>query len=264
MWDTDSDVVALALERRAYLERLAGGPARQRELVDELGDSRSTVHRVTGRLREAGLAEKTNGAFVATRTGELLARLVGDAERAAATMREGATLLDALPADAPLDPAFFRAARAVPASPPLESSADRAVERVGSCERLRAMVAAEYSRALSRAIHDRIRRDGARVDLLVDAAMARTATQRSPDWVRSGLDSPATTLRVRESLPYSLYVFEGADATVHLVAHGERGEYLGRFETSDPAAVHWARSVVEEYREDAHTVDAAVREPDAK
>lgn len=92
-----------ALARRDYLERLAEAPAWKRTLIDDLGDSRSTVDRAVETLQDVGLVERTEDGFRTTYAGRVLLDTATEASGGAA---DGGAAGESSPATSADGPGF--------------------------------------------------------------------------------------------------------------------------------------------------------------
>jgi predicted transcriptional regulator len=255
-----------ALSRRDYLERLAEAPAWKRDLIDDLGDSRSTVDRAVDTLQDSGLVERTDEGFRTTYAGRVLLDTVREATAIADTAGAATGLLDHLPIDAPRDHRFFDDAT-------VESMADRSpsvvlnriTESLAAADRVRGGAVATNSDEFIDVIRRRTLVEG---DLQVELLLPEsTAAQVAADYtaiIEESLDSDHVTLQVVDDLPFAFYLMTADGATdAQLLAHGPYGNFLGYVENDTPVAVDWLEALFVDHRREARPFRAfAADRPD--
>lgn len=100
---TTDELDAVVTERARCLQSLVDSPRRKRDLVDLLDCSKSTVTRALRDLGDAGLVERRDGQWTATRFGRCVAGTRRSYLDRLSTLSDAESLLDDVPADCPLD-----------------------------------------------------------------------------------------------------------------------------------------------------------------
>ena len=100
--------------RREYLETLTEAPRCKRDLVEELGDSRSTVDRAIDELLEAGFVERPAQRYVPTQSGRAALARYRSFLADAGSIVDAQPVVDAVPPEYDLPSELIADARAVP------------------------------------------------------------------------------------------------------------------------------------------------------
>jgi DNA-binding MarR family transcriptional regulator len=91
----------LVEKRSDFLDVFTEGPRTKRDLVDDLGHSRSTVNRAVRELEVGSLIVRTDGRYAITHRGRHLLQSYRDTLAAFERIEEAEVALAELPADAP-------------------------------------------------------------------------------------------------------------------------------------------------------------------
>ncbi len=256
----------LALSRRAYLERLAEQPAWKRDLIDDLGDSRSTVDRAIAALTDVGLVEERDEGFVTTYAGRVLLDTVTEATAIAETAGAAAELARNLPADAPRDHRFFAGGEVVSTDRlPPAVVIDRITESLAAADRVRGGAVAANSEQFIELLYRRSAvEEDLRVDLLVPASLVPTLVENYPDRLEGSLRSEWLGLHVVDRLPYAFYLMTADGVTTaRLLVHGPHRNLLGYVENDRPDAVEWLEGLFGEFRRESRPLaELAAERPD--
>lgn len=247
---TFDESILIANRRYELLQFLVSNPSRKRDIVDNLDVSRTTVHRAIDELLETGAISKRDGNYITTNAGELLLDTVTATEQIAETVQSSNDLLSYLPDEVPLDPVFFRDAKAVPVQPPsMEANVERAIQRLQEANHLYGLGTADNNSRWVEALYEQSAiAEQTDIDLAVTEPLAEICIERYRGVVGSLIESEYADIRVCDTLPYALWIMEGPDhPTVFLVVHGDRSEYLGHFEATTRAAAAWAKAVFRRY-----------------
>jgi predicted transcriptional regulator len=239
------DALRLVSRRREVLERLRGRPAWKRDLVDDLPYSRSTVDRAIADLSAESLVAKTEEGYVTTLTGRLFLDVVAEASETLAAVRE-AEWLAHLPSDAPVNSDLFADAEVVTGtSPSLAECLDDAVEALRTADRVRGFSVADNDPRWTRTLYERsVEAETLAADVVMTEDMADYVLDAYADWVPNYRRSDALRVRVRETLPFGLYLLDHGDETrVHLFVHDDNAAIIGRVSNDTPAVVSWAESL---------------------
>lgn len=256
----------LALARRTYLERLAEGPAWKRDLIDDLGDSRSTVDRAIETLTDAGLVVERDDGFATTYIGRVLLDTVTEATAIGETAAAATELAANLPADAPRDHRFFAGGEVVSMDrhPPARV-VERITESLAAADRVRGAAIAPNSEQFIEVLYQRtVVEAELRMDLLVPEPLLPTLVERYTDRLTGSLGSERLTFHVIEDLPYAFYLMtSGETTTAQLVVHGPHDNFLGYVENDHETAVEWLEGLYTDYRSQSRPLGAiAADRPD--
>ena len=245
-----ADLLRLLAHRGALLNRIAEGVHDRRDLVDELGVSRSTVNRGIRDLEDAGLVEEGSDGFSVTRYG----RLALEVYRTGEGLETVEPLLERLPADVPLG--TIRNAAVVMAEPPLpQRPIDDIVAMMDGAAEAVALAPAVLP-ALVEATIERVERDDLDATVVVDETVLGGLLSERPDAVSAGAATDGyTLLRTERVVTFGLLVVD--DRVASIGVHDDTGRLLGLLINEDRETVEWARETFEAYREDAEPVRAA-------
>jgi predicted transcriptional regulator len=238
-------MLEVAVQRQDFLGLLAEGPVHKRDLIDELGHSRSTVDRAVDSLTEAGLVERADGGFVATYSGRLLLDQVTETRAVVETVAAAGTTLNHLPTDVPRESRFFADADVVSVENNSPAEVLRGITAVleGS-ERFRgASFVANDDRFID-AIYERtVERTAMEVEFLLTPSLAAWLAANYPERMRPLAKSDHLACHVIESLPQAFYLAEReGETTAYLGVHGDQGNFVGYVENDTAAAVSWVES----------------------
>ena len=248
-------LLSLAQERRPYLRLLSAAPRHKRDVIDDLGDSRSTVDRAIEALHGEGLVTRTDdGAWVTTTKGDVLFETVGETRETVAAVGAASDLLPHLPCAESVPPALFRdAAVEVATGPAPLAVADRVVETVADADSIRGFAVADHDVGVKEILFDATLADESfTFDYVFDASLVETLrTSEEVPW--SGLlDAPNARLTVSERLPFGLMLTEHGDTTrLVVIVYDDQTVVRGQIRTPNPEAVAWGEEVFERYRADA-------------
>ncbi|WP_435333886.1 helix-turn-helix transcriptional regulator [Haloarchaeobius sp. TZWWS8] len=252
------DVLTVVDRRYDYLAELVDVPRHKRDLIQELGDSRSTVDRATDELMAAGLLTRTeDGRFRTTVAGDVLRRTVDEARETASTIVTARDLLEHAPNDVSFPPSLFRGSEVLIASGPAPlEMVDKVTSTLTSADRLRALSVADHD---PRAFYDLYERGVVEGELEVEVvftpAMVERAYDAYPDIMAAAEDSSTVSIYSSESVPFGLYVVEqDGESTAIVTLYDENQLIQGGIRNSGADAVAWASETFESYREEA--VDA--------
>lgn len=244
----ETDALITLVRRAPALAALGDGPLDRRDLEDRLGVSKPTVHRLTRRLGEMGLVERSNGRFVLTGVGRVVAETVTAFTQSVETAHRLAPLLESHD-DPSLDIAAFADATVTTAGPGDPYRPMRRyysfIERTETlCEFDTTLLSPEYVDALTRRIHD-----GMETELVYPPAVATQLLSAHPERMAELAESGYLDLRVHPNLPYGLAIF---DERVAVASYCETTGALRTFiDTNSPAAREWAEGVYATYRAEA-------------
>ncbi len=249
------DVLKTAIERCDYLNHLSGTPARPRDLVDELEDSRATVHRATDELAEQGLIEqRADGSWTITQKGTLVHRTIDDAEAIVDGLERGDALLGDLPETVDVPPAVFSQSRfGIPTPPSPTSPLERTVEKFRRADRIRGVAMGDTVPELAETIHERAAVEGElAVEYVLSTDLFEWYREDSPEKLSTVLSSSSVEVLVHDSVPLGLTVWEiDGEWEMQLITYDDDGTYSGNVLSRHPVAVDWAHETVTKFQEEA-------------
>lgn len=247
-------IIKLTLDRRKYLNYLSENAARPRDLVDELGDSRATVHRATDELAEHGLIDRDGGAWNLTKKGRLVHGSLSNCEEILDGIERGDELLDDLPEEIDVPPAVFSQSRfGIPNPPSPTSPLEESVDRFERADRIRGIALGDTVRELAETVYERGVIEGSvEVEYVLSSELFEWYREDSPEMLSEVFSSPDVELWVHESIPVGLAVWEiDGEWEMQLITYGDDGTYSGNVVSSHPAAVEWAHETITKYQEEA-------------
>lgn len=242
MSDGFPDTLRLVGRRAAYLEHMTGRHCSTRDLVDALGESRSTAGRALRRLEEAGLVERTADGYTTTTVGRLLAEWYRDTVDAGRALLSAGPVLEPLPADSGLGPALLAGAETELADGPTPyQSPDRVERAVEGADRLRVLAP-----TVADPRHLTLYRDavaaGADLELVLAPDLLDGLASQFPGPLADLDRAEGATVATAEVPPFSLVLAESGDAGEVVVLVYTAGMALhGVVHNDSPAAVEWAR-----------------------
>lgn len=251
-------VLETSIERRKYLTYLSETSARPRDLVDELGDSRATVHRATDELEEDGLIEQRgDGSWEITEKGRLVHRTIDDAEEIIDGLDRGSELLDDLPETVAVPPAVFsRCTLGIPSPPSPTSPLKRSLEKFRRADRIRGIALGDTVPELAETVYERGAVEGElEVEYVLSSDLFEWYREDSPDMLSGVLSSSNVEVLVHDAVPIGLTVWEiDGEWEMQLITYDDDGTYSGNVVSEHPVAVDWAHETVTEFQEEARPV----------
>jgi len=249
--NTDSEFVDV-VNRRADLLAALAAPREKRELVAELGLSRSTVDRALRELESMGLVTRWDG-YRLTIPGRLVAELYAEFTDALADVLPATDLLSVLPPDAPLDYAMLDDGTVEPAEPPAWTKPlDGVLTLIGRADRMRVMFPTISRSEFVEAYYEATVDGGLPLDMVVTPELADYLGTAHDERIREMLARDHFGLFVTEHVPYGLGVGRSPDgASTALAVYGSGGEFRGLVRNEGLEAYVWAHEVVTEFRDAA-------------
>ena len=186
----------IALARRQYLDRLADGPTRIRDLVEEVDHSRSTVNRAIRALEDEGLVERGADGYETTYSGRILLDAVDEALAVAGTVEGSNGVLDELPAT-PRNHRFFADAEVVTVDEESPATVLARMIRVAEeADRLRgASIAANDERFVSTVYRRAVVEGTLELSYVVTEAVAGYLASELPERARDETSEPVSEPR---------------------------------------------------------------------
>lgn len=246
---TSEDLLGLAQRRHAYLALLATGPHHKRDIIDTIGDSRSTVDRAIEALDEADLVTRTaDGAWTVTTKGDVLRQTIERSREAADAIETAGDLLEHLPCEEPVPPALFQDAVVERAEGPAPLAiAERVRENMRAADSVRGFAAADHEVGIKRDVYESLSDEGFEFTYVFEASLAErvVATDDSFPELR---DAPNASVSVYDGLPFGLLLADIDDETrMTLIVYDDDGVLCGQITSTDRGAVAWGEEVFERY-----------------
>lgn len=246
-------LLSLVQRRRAYLRELAAGPRHKRDLIDALGDSRSTVDRAVETLQDAGLVTRTDdGAWTATTAGDVLLGAVEETLETVDAVTAATDLLPYLPCEEAVPPALFRdAAVEVATGPTPLAVAENVRETIAGADAVRGFAVADHEVGVKTDFFDAVLGDDPfPFEYVFDADLA-AGLYPGGDVPWSALrDATEADIVVHDDLPFGLMLLDhGAETWLVLIVYDDQRVVRGQIRTPNPTAVAWGEDVFERYRE---------------
>lgn len=251
----NTDLLELLARRGHILHHLDSGPKPKPTLVDALGVSRSTVDRAVRDLETHDLVTRDAGTVTLTTRGGVILDLYRYLSDVIACVDALDEPLDDVPLESRPHYAMFRDATIVTgggAAPhhPISVYEDE----LSNADRVRA-ISMTVIPGLVDHYEDRILDGDLTVEMVVSDAVLSRLVSNHADALEMSIDHDQVSLfQTDTSLPYGVTVLDGASggsAIIHL--YGEGG-IAALVQSSSPAAIAWAESLVSEHRNQATPV----------
>lgn len=246
----DPDLVEVVNRRADVLDALAD-PRRKRDLVAELGRSRSTIDRAVRELDALGLVARDDG-YHRTVAGRLVLELyrgfLSDLDDVAAA----SGVLRPLPPDAPMSLAMLRGASIHVADHPSPAAAlDPLLDLYDRAERIRGLSIARTRPELGDRLYELLTEEDAEAEVVYDYSLADHLLETDPRYEELvALES--FSLSRHPDLPYGLGIVTSPSGdTAFLIAYDDESTVQGVVVNDTPAASNWAGGVFERYRAEA-------------
>lgn len=252
--DTATESIEVLLRRIEIAEQVSERPMDKRELVAELGVSRSTIDRATRELQTVGLLAYSDGTFELTSSGRMAMAgffdLVDDIELRQRLEPFFRWIPDP---EFDLDPRLLADAEVVLAEPgDPYAMINKHVSTINNMESCRGLLPFTGLHA-QEAAHEQIVRHGARAELVMKPEIADVQRFDS-SYAELTSEMQATgrfELFVADgTIPYALCMFD--DTVQIVVAEGDQPRAL--LETENERVLEWAEGVYQGYKADAEQV----------
>jgi predicted transcriptional regulator len=250
-WTTAADLLDLAQRRHEYLTLLAGGARHKRDVIDGIGDSRSTVDRAVEALHEAGLVVRLDdGAWTVTTKGDVLRQTVERSREAADAIEAAGDLLEHLPCDEPVPPTLFQDAIVERAEAPRPLAiSERVRENMAAADSVRGFAVADHGTGVKEAAFDGVFDDDSFEFAYVFDGTLLDRLAADDERFRELCDRPNATAAVYDGLPVGLLIADVGDETrMTVIVYNESGVVCGQITTTDRGAVAWGEALFERYR----------------
>lgn len=258
--DADAiETIRLVTHRADFLQCLSTSPHDKRDLVEELGYSRSTVDRAVRDLEMQGLVKRVGGAYTTTLSGRVSLEQYQQFVETTTEALETQDLVDELPPDAPIDGQLLCSASAHYANDTTPyTPVEQLIDRLDGADRLCVLAASVPNPRFVDHVLDWSRTDGLTTEFVFSEPVLETLRHDDCDMLDS-LAAAGTTLSVGDVPPFDVHlVGDGDETVVQVVVRSDTGSVLGVVSNDTPEAVRWATSQVSAVRDTAKsvTVDA--------
>jgi len=257
-----AELIPLIARRERLLAALYESPHAKCDLVRSLDVSRSTVDRAVRRLENEGIVERRASGYGLTLVGRLVYEEYRTFTERTTGLLDAAPVLEALPADTPLDPAALfgatvtAAERATPYRP-----GDRHLELMEDAERARLLstaVGPRYVEAIRAAVVER----DTPVQLGVTTAVQERLVTEYADSLGDALSSGKLDLRELDDTPrFSLGLFDRQSGTVFGALIYDDDAPRAYVDNDTAPAVEYGKERFERYWADAEPIAPAVESP---
>ncbi|NHN46442.1 GntR family transcriptional regulator [Halostella sp. JP-L12] len=240
-------------KRVEFLESLKDDPAEKRDLVDRIGVSRSTVNRAIRDLEQCGLVGYRDGGYQLTVSGHLLYDQYSRYQTAVRAIVDANSLLQFIPAAAPLSVDFLRGADVVTAENPASHiPATTLTDAIRGADRIRGISRTHAAAKTDDALHNVIT-NGGTVEIVFREEVYEHILS-AYDWVADRVESGDYRPYVTDDLPYGLAIADHGDETVACLIVYDDTSVMGVIVNDTDAAIEWATATVEAFREKARRV----------
>lgn len=248
--DTADALSVEAINRAEALAVLDGDGMTRADLMDSLGVSRTTVHRLVRDLEELDFLTDDGDRYVLTPLGRAIRRATETYRDAVSATVHLEPLLTALgDCDVALDvEAFASATVTVAEQGDPYGPVNRFTELLDETTSLRGFDTASVSPTYAEDIQERIL-DGLSVELVYESAVVERIAGQYPDLAAAAFERETIDIRIHDDVPFGLALFE---QRVGIGAYDDRtGQLLVFVDSDDPAAYAWGEQLFERYRDEA-------------
>ncbi|MFC3956842.1 helix-turn-helix transcriptional regulator [Halovivax cerinus] len=248
--EADARLAVEAIKRADALAVLADGAVTRSELMDALGVSRTTVHRLVRDLEASEFVVDDGGTYVLTGLGRTVQQATATYRETVAASRHLEPLLTALEdCDVDLDVTAFADARVtVPHSRDPYAPVHRFSELLGDTDSLRGFDTTSIAPTYADALRDQLD-DGLSIELIYEPVVLELLVDQYADLAAVAFDQESIAVHVHEAIPFGLALF---DDHVGVGAYDEEtGQLLVFVDSDDPDAIAWGETLFEQFRDEA-------------
>lgn len=245
----DQDILLEAIRRAPILAALRSEPATPSDLVDELGISRSTIHRAKESLVELGLVVQPNSHLQLTGLGEIFAdetQQYSARIRAAQSLQPFLNTIDTC--KIPIEH-FANAKVTKPMSRRPHMSVRRIVKLIEESDSLQM-----FSTVISPIYVDvgyREMTSGMEIEAVFDEQAIDIMLSEYPEKTYETVKTGNFDVHVHDGLPFELFLF---DDKMGMAAHDEDGIARVFVECSAPPAIQWAERLYDRHFSEAESL----------
>jgi len=252
----DGQTFELVMKRIGVLRQLRDGPAHKRDLVEETGQSRSTIDRAVRELAELDLVERREDGVTVTAAGRLAVEHLGEFQTGLGDILATDSVLDPLPSDAAVTTDVVVDGEAMLATEPMPyRPLERVHDALADADRYRAVLPALDDPRQIRLLYEHVVTEGNPAELVVGPVLFATLREEFPRRITAMAEHEGFSALVTEELPpFALSLAEretgeGTRTTVFVVVFTENGGVHGVIANGSPDAVRWAEQQYERARE---------------
>lgn len=230
------------VRRAPLLQALQSNPVGASTLSDATDMSRSTVHRATNSLEDAGLITKANGKYKLTNLGKLITDEIdrfGTCAWTAMSLEQFLNAIDGNENGIPIN--YFANAdiiRREPRQP--HATIHRIINLFEEADSLRM-----FSTVISPMYVDvgyREMMNGMEIQAIFDREVIDIMLSEYPEKAHETINTGNFTVYAHDGLPFEMFLFEDK---VGLAAHNQNGNAEMLVECTDPSALEWAETIYE-------------------
>ena len=255
--DPTTEVIDALASRSNLIDALSAEPKDKREIVDELGVSRSTVDRGVRELEVLGLVDYASGGLTLTFAGRLLAREYREFKERVASVLDAQNVIAVLDEDSDIDARLLTGAEIVPADTiaPFKPG-EKLVEEVRKADRCRLTSRAHAYRDTADVFHNQVINEGMETEMVFRARMLDHIRSDYPEILHDFELADNSKNYVTETIPFGLYLAERDDTTnVCVLVYGPDNRYTGFISNDTEDAIEWGEEIYEQYKQRAERID---------
>jgi predicted transcriptional regulator len=256
--DPTTEVIDALASRSDLIDALSAEPKDKREIVDELGVSRSTVDRGVRELEVLGLVDYASGGLTLTFAGRLLAQEYRGFEERVASVLDAQSVITVLGRESDLDARLLAGAEIVPADSiaPFKPG-EKMVEVVRKAERLRMTSRAHTYPETEHVFHNQIVNEEMSTEIVFRARMLDYLRANLRESLHDILSKDNCNGYVADTIPFGLYLTERDNtANVCVLVYGPDNQYTGFISNDTEDAIQWGEETYQRYRQRAERIDA--------
>ncbi|WP_254864320.1 tetratricopeptide repeat protein [Halovivax gelatinilyticus] len=260
------------IKRIDVLDRLCESSAYIRDLVDDTGQSRSTINRAVAELKEIDLVDTSDEGIEATIAGRLARDRLDSFLSEFDDVLTAEAVLDPLAPSVGIEPAVVAGGEAMLATGPTPyRPLERVHDDLNDAESYRALVPALEDPRTVRLLYEHVITDGNPAELVVSPEVFESLRQEFPRRMAAMADTNDFSVLVGPVPPYGLATLVREPSLesnppsdiAHLVVMNEHGGVHGALVNESTAAVTWAESRYAAVREEAiDRTDALIDDAD--
>lgn len=248
---TEAALVEIAIDRRAALDVLADGPQHRRDLEATLDASKTTCHRIIRALDEHGLLERTEQGYTLNHAGVQLHEAVEAFYQRVRAIAKLEPLLEAVaPLPVEFDPEAFADARVTAPTPTDPTQPlNREFELFQEASYFTVVDANQHlpEPFLERVFEIGIER-GMEAEHIAPESVIETRLTEFPALHRRHAEvDAALKYRVGGPPPFGLTLYDRSQLVLRAY-DADTGSIELLIDTDEPAAIEWARAVIEHVR----------------
>lgn len=239
-----TELLEIINDRKELLSYLSNGPAHKRDIIDNLEVSRSTVDRAISKLMNHQLVKRREDGYIITKKGELGLSLINRTIDGLESLEEGAEFIDCFPIDANVLSTILTEGDVFRATPPSPiDPIDRSIARAKECDKLAGPSIADNQPEFNDVLIERASKGELELELIFEESLAERQMSKYEDAIKMGIARDNVHTWVSSDIEFCFFIFYMSNKTfLHLVAHGQRGNYLGHIESSSSDVIEWAEN----------------------